>query len=104
MLQEKGAVNALILCAHAFSRGVIGRQLPGQPRPGHGTRERDSVISGSFITVHPEFHRDTCLPPCRAPDPEFEGVDIPDLVLPAALVGGCRSCHRQLWLRDPAGV
>jgi hypothetical protein len=101
ILQEKGAVNTLILCTHGFSRGVIGRQLPGQPWPDHGKQERDTAIGGSYITVHPEYYRETCLPPFRAPDPEFEGVDILAEVLPAAHRRGMRV---YAWIyENPAG-
>jgi len=89
-LQEKGAVNTLLLCTQSFDRGVQGRQIPGQPWPDHGKHEPDQVIGGCYATPHPEYFRNTCLPAFRAPDPEFQGVDILELVLPKAQARGLK--------------
>ncbi len=37
-LQEKGAVNALLLASPTFTRGTGGRQIPGHPLPDHGVQ------------------------------------------------------------------
>ena len=90
LLQEKAAVNAVFVATQSFDRGVQGRQVAGQPWPGHGPQDSDEHFGGSYVTQHPELYGATTLGPYRAPDPELMGFDVLEQVGPPARDRGIR--------------
>jgi hypothetical protein len=88
LLQDKAGVNALFVATQSFDRGVQGRQVSGQPWPGHGPRGQEDHHGGSYVTQHPQFYASTVLKAHRAPDAEVAGTDVLDAVLPAARARG----------------
>jgi len=51
ILQERAAVNTLLLAVFTYGRGIAGRQIPGQPLPDHGKQEYDLQFhGGNFAT------------------------------------------------------
>jgi hypothetical protein len=90
ILQERGAVNAVFLTTFTYGRGLAGRQIPGQPFPGHGSAASDEKTfhGGNYATPHAEFYRNTALKETRAPD--HGDLDIVAAVLPAARKRGLK--------------
>ncbi len=88
LVQEKACVNTLFVATQSFDRGVQGRQVTGQPWPGHGPQGQDDHHGGSYVTQHPEFYASTVLKPFRAPDGEVAGTDVLTEVIPAARAWG----------------
>ena len=82
ILQERGAVNALLLASHSFCYGTAGR---AQYRfPDHGAQEPDHMQGGSFIHNRPQYYAKTAIRDFRAPDRDSGGIDIMDEVVPKA--------------------
>ena len=90
ILQEKACANAVFVATQSFDRGVQGRQVDGQPWPGHGPRGADDHWGGSYVTQHAEFYGPTTLGPYRAPDAEVVGFDVLEQVIPEAKSRGVR--------------
>ena len=90
IFQEKGAINTVFLTAFTHSRGLGGRQIPGQPFPDHGKQESDETTyhGGIFATPHAEFYKNTVLKIPHAP--ELGDLDIVATVLPSARKRGMK--------------
>ncbi len=90
IFQEKGAINTIFLTTFTHSRGLGGRQIPGQPFPDHGKQESDenTYHGGNFATPHAEFYKNNVLKIPHAPD--HGGLDIVATVLPAAKKRGMK--------------
>jgi hypothetical protein len=59
ILQPRAGVNALILAAFTYGRGIAGRQIPGQPLPDHGAQQYDDQAfhRGDYAKVHPQYYK-----------------------------------------------
>ena len=90
IFQERGVINTVFLTTFTHSRGLGGRQIPGQPFPDHGIQESDenTYHGGIFSAPHAEFYRNTVLKIPHAP--ELGDVDIVATVLPAAKKRGMK--------------
>lgn len=88
LVRDKAGVNAVFVATQSFDRGVQGRQVAGQPWPGHGPRQLDDHGGGSYVTQHPEFYTRTGIGPYRAPDADVAGFDVLESVIPAARARG----------------
>src|SRR5947207_14124466 len=67
--EKLAAINTLFVATFTYGRGIAGRQLRGQPLPGHGRQEDDDAFrGGNFATPHPQFYRRTTIAPEKAPD------------------------------------
>ena len=53
--QERAAINTIFLAVFAYSRGIAGRQFPGQPLPDHGKQQYDDFHGGNWATFHPQY-------------------------------------------------
>jgi hypothetical protein len=82
ILQDKGAVNALVIGALSWSRGNAGRAILGTPD--HGSGEPDNLVGGAFWEPSPKYYGNSPLKEFRAPDPLYEGFDTFRDVIPAA--------------------
>lgn len=88
-LREKGGVNTVMATVFTYGRGLAGRQTPGQPLPGHGVQEYDTIHGGSYTKIHPEFYTKSVIKDVRAPDlGEF---DILSDVIPKAKARGMQT-------------
>jgi hypothetical protein len=90
ILQQKGAIDTVYLTTFTYGRGLAGRQIPGYPFPGHGSRDSDEKTfhGGNYATPHPEYYKGIGLQPAHAPD---QGdYDVVANVLPAAKKRGMR--------------
>jgi hypothetical protein len=88
ILQSTAGVNAVFVATQSFDRGVQGRQVPGQPWPGHGSTAEDDHWGGSYVTQHPEYYRPAGIGPYRAPDRDVAGFDVLEQVIPSARARG----------------
>src|SRR6266542_1301183 len=68
--QERAAINTIFLAVFAYSRGIAGRQLPGNPLPDHGKQQYDDFHGGNYAPFHSQYYHDTGVRPedTRAPD------------------------------------
>jgi hypothetical protein len=84
-VQERAAVNALLLDVFWFSRGTTEGELAGDPHRGHGRRETDSKFRGAHMgTVHTRFYRDIGVDANDLAAPEPRGLDLLAALTPAA--------------------
>ncbi len=82
-LQKTANINALFLSAFTYGRGIGGRQPRPNPLPDHGKQEYDdNYYGGNFATPHPEYYKNTCIKPEKAPD--HPGYDLLSDVVPKA--------------------
>ncbi|HEV2499984.1 MAG TPA: hypothetical protein VGY31_10435 [Terriglobia bacterium] len=97
ILQERAGVNALMLAAFTYGRGIAGRQVPGQPLPDHGVQAYDTNTfhGGDYAVVHPQYYRDSVFKDLRASD--VGSFDILGDVIPRAKPRGIRS---YCWFED----
>lgn len=97
ILQERAGVNALMLAAFTYGRGIAGRQVPGQPLPDHGVQAYDTNTfhGGDYAVVHPQYYRDSVFKNLRAPD--VGSFDILGDVIPRAKTRGIKS---YCWFED----
>ena len=105
ILQEKGAVDALVLATFSSDQGTAGRQIPGFPFPDHGAQEQTDFHGGYYATPHPELYRNTVLRPPRAPD--HGDLDILQEVLPKTRKRGMKvfcGCNDYAWKPSMPGV
>ncbi len=70
ILQERGAINGLMMAVFTLTRGTGGRQIPSQPLPDHGKQEHDlDFRGGNYATIHPQYYAKTIIgEDVRAPD------------------------------------
>ena len=88
ILQEKGAVNALMIAALTWAPSVFGRAKGGSAD--HGITEPLDLVGGAFWDPDPKYYDSTFLKEFRAPDPIFEGFDTLRDVIPAAKKRGMK--------------
>jgi len=89
-VQERAAANALFPATFSFSTGTAGRQLAGQPFPGHGKDEYDTIRGGNFARVHSQYYRDTGIDPSATQAPDYGNFDVLGDVIPKARKRGMR--------------
>jgi len=74
ILQERGAVNALMPAVYSNSRGTAGRH---KPYPGHGKNVEDtSIKGGNYATVHPSFYKGVSIDPLATQATDHPGFDV----------------------------
>ena len=88
IFQGTAGVDAVFVATQSFDRGVQGRQVAGQPWPGHGSPAEDDHWGGSYVTQHPEYYVSSPIGPYRAPDREVAGFDVLEQVIPPAHARG----------------
>ena len=84
-LEEKGAVNALVIMALSWSEGASDRTKIDYVDHGiNGSAQPHTFMGGAFWNPDPLHYQNTILKHFRTPDPMFRDVDILDMVVPAA--------------------
>ena len=70
ILQERGAINGLMLAVFTLTRGTGGRQVPSQPLPDHGVQAYDlDFRGGNYAAIHNQYYATTVIgDDARAPD------------------------------------
>jgi hypothetical protein len=84
-VQERAAVNALLLDVFWFSRATTERGLAGERHRGHGRREANPKFRGAHLgTVHPQYYQDIGVDAGDLAAPEPRGLDLLAELTPAA--------------------
>jgi hypothetical protein len=105
ILSETAAVDTLFLAAFTYGRGIGGRQPRGSALPDHGKQEYDDNYHGGiFATPHPQYYKNTSIPPQKAPDhPDY---DVIGDVLPRARKRGMKviAWYEDVFRNDVPGI
>lgn len=90
MLGERFGINAVMVGTVSWLGLKVGRRVSQalEGWPDHGRQDPTPLRGGSYLTPRPEQYEGTTIREFRAPDPEFEGVDILEHVLGAATERG----------------
>jgi hypothetical protein len=85
-LQRRGGVNALMIGTVSWLGLKVGRRISAalDGWPDHGVAAPYSMRGGAYVKVRPEYYARTVIKEFRSRDPEFEGRDILDMVIPEA--------------------
>ena len=88
-LQHVG-VNVLMVGTVSWLGLKVGRSISHQfdGWPDHGVPEPFALKGGAYFNPRPEYYSRTSLTDFRAKDPETEGVDVLDLLIPEARARG----------------
>jgi hypothetical protein len=91
-LQQRCGINALLIGTISWLGLKVGRRISHalEGWPDHGVPAPYTMRGGSYITVRPEYYSNTSIRDFRSHDPEMEGKDILDLVIPAARKRGMK--------------
>jgi hypothetical protein len=91
-LHDRVGVNALLIGTISWLGLKVGRRISHELEgwPDHGVPEAYSMMGGSYLEYHPEYYKNTFIENFRAPDPEMEGKDILEMVIPAARERGMK--------------
>lgn len=89
---ERYGINALMLGTVSWLALKVGRRVSHELEgwPDHGVQGGAPLKGGSFLHPRPEYYRNTFIDSFRAADPELEGVDILEAVLPHSRARGMR--------------
>jgi hypothetical protein len=85
-LQHRVGVNVLMIGTVSWLGLKIGRSINHELDgwPDHGVSEPSSMRGGAYWNPHMEYYENTLIRDFRSKDPELEGIDILDMVIPAA--------------------
>lgn len=90
-VQERAAVNALLLDVFWFSRGTTERELLGERHRGHGRHGADPELRGAHMgKLHSRYYRDVSVDPKHLGADELPGKDLLAALTPAARKRGIR--------------
>ncbi|HEX3814846.1 MAG TPA: hypothetical protein VHX59_18585 [Mycobacteriales bacterium] len=89
-LVEHGAVNTLVVPTQSFGTVQQRRTPTDLPWSGHGREELNYPVGGSYATPHARYYAGTVLPAFRTRDPEFDGVDVLERLIPEARSRGVK--------------
>ncbi len=89
-LQNRVGVNVLMLGTVSWLGLKTGRSISHKIDgwPDHGVPEPFSMMGGAYYNPDPRYFQNTLIKDFRARDPEFEGKDILEMVIPAAHARG----------------
>jgi hypothetical protein len=85
-LQDRLGVNVLLIGTVSWLGLKVGRSISYKLDgwPDHGVPEPFTMRGGAYYNPHPAYYRNTFINDFRATDPEMEGKDILEMVIPAA--------------------
>ncbi len=91
-LQHRVGVNVLMLGTVSWLGLKVGRSINHELDgwPDHGVTEPIELRGGAYFEPHAEYYGNTTIRGFRSSDPALEGVDILDLVIPAARKRGMK--------------
>ena len=86
MFTDRLGINALLIGTISWLGLKVGRRISWQLEgwPDHGVPEPMALRGGSYIGWHPQYYRNTAVRGFQATDPELEGKDILEMVIPEA--------------------
>jgi hypothetical protein len=85
LMQEKAAVDGVIVAVHGFNPEVVDR---GRVWPGHGPKGSNGSLGGYFATDHAEFNRFTRLGSSRVREEGFQRFDVMEVAIREAAPRG----------------
>ena len=91
-LHDRVGVNVLMLGTVSWLGLKTGRSISHalDGWPDHGVPEPFTMKGGAYFNPDPRFYANTMIKDFRATDPEMEGIDILDLVIPEARKRGMK--------------
>ena len=91
-LHDRVGVNVLMVGTVSWLGLKVGRSISHELDgwPDHGVPEPFSMKGGAYFNPHPEYYANTSIKDFRSTDPEMDGVDILDLVIPEARARGMK--------------
>lgn len=89
-LADRVGVNVLMIGTVSWLGLKVGRSISHQfdGWPDHGVPEPFALKGGAYFNPRPEFYSNTSLTDFRAKDPEMEGVDVLEVLIPEARARG----------------
>jgi len=91
-LKDRFGINALMIGTISWLGLKVGRRISWKLDgwPDHGVQSPSPLQGGSYINHHPEYYRNTFISNFRAQDPELDGIDILELIIPEARKRGMK--------------
>ena len=92
MLQDRIGINVLFPGTISWLGLKVGRRISVDLDgwPDHGVPQAYSMKGGSYLAFHPEYYGNTFIKSFRAPDPEMDGKDILEMIIPGARKRGMK--------------
>jgi hypothetical protein len=92
LLQERFGVNVLLVGTISWLGLKVGRRISHKLEgfPDHGVQQPDDLKGGSYIKHRPDFYANTSITNFSNTDPGLEGLDVLDLIIPAAKARGMK--------------
>ena len=90
ILQHRVGANVLMIGTISWLGLKVGRRISHalEGWPDHGVSEPFTMKGGSYLHKRPEYYSNTAIDNFRATDPEMDGRDILEMVIPAARARG----------------
>jgi hypothetical protein len=91
-LYQRVGVNVLLVGTISWLGLKVGRRISHELEgwPDHGVPEPFSMKGGSYLDYRPEYYTNTSIRNFRATDPEMEGKDILEMIIPSARERGIK--------------
>ncbi len=91
-LAERVGINVLMIGTVSWLGLKAGRSISHalDGWPDHGVPKPLTMKGGAYFQPHPEYYKNTSIQEFRANDPEMDGVDILEMVIPAAKARGMK--------------
>jgi len=91
-LDERVGVNTLMIGTVSWLGLKAGRSISHELDgwPDHGVPEPLTMKGGAYFQPHEEYYTNTMIKDFRAKDPEMDGVDVLEMVIPAARERGMK--------------
>lgn len=91
-LQHRCGINTVMLGTVSWLGLKVGRSVAAglDGWPDHGVAAPYALTGGAYIRTRPQYYRRTMIDGVRTADPAFEGIDILDVLIPAARARGMR--------------
>lgn len=91
-LQGRFGINTLLIGTISWLGLKVGRRISHKLEgwPDHGVHEPDNLRGGSYIKHRPDFYANTSITNFSNTDPGLEGLDVLELIIPAAKARGMK--------------
>jgi hypothetical protein len=92
MFDNRFGINTLLIGTISWLGLKVGRRISWEIEgwPDHGKPEPYALRGGSYIRYHPDYYRNTAIRNFQSDDPELEGKDILEMVIPEARKRGMK--------------
>jgi hypothetical protein len=92
MFDNRFGINTLLIGTISWLGLKVGRRISWEIEgwPDHGKPQPYALRGGSYIQHHPDYYRNTAVRNFQSDDPELEGKDILEMVIPEARKRGMK--------------